>query len=1159
MYSEIRKIAAACAFVILGMGVAQGQEKADPLQLGFANPPASARPQVWWHWMNSNVSKPGIRFDLEWMRQVGIGGFQLFEEDLDTPQVVKNRAVFMTPRWQADVKYATTLAEQLGLQESIAGTEGWSQTGGPWVSASDGMKKYVWSKTVIEGGRPFHGKLPHPPENTGAFQGMGIRDVLSPPAGAKPIPQFYADSVVVAYRQPQTDVSVESFHPTITASGGSPDIAMLSDGDLSKATGIPNPPEGGKVWIQYAFAEPVTIRAVTLAMDEPIGLRGMLFRTPERQLEASDDGQAWRTVAALQSCVAPEITVSFPPIKARYFRVVFGHESPWRYPPWLVSIYSKLFGMDFSTPQKEYRIAELVLHPGARVNHFEEKAAFVPAPDLYAYPTSPAGAQDIVEKSDVIDLTSKMRPDGTLNWTPPPGKWVVLRFGYSLLGITNHPAAAEATGLEVDKLDGQDVRKYMESYLAIYKNAVGASNMGRRGIRNVTNDSWEAGSQNWTEDMIADFKRLRGYDPIPWMPVLTGEIVGSAPESDRFLWDFRQTIGDLIAKEHYGTLRQVLDQWHMGHSCESHESGRAFVGDGMEVKKFCDFPMSAMWTQAPGVNHIDYDHNADDREAASVAHIYGKKFVAAESLTSSAAPWAWSPTTLKPTIDQELVNGINRVVIQASTHQPLLRDAPGLTLGPYGLWFDRNETWAAQASPWLAYIARSSYMLQQGRFSADVLYFYGEDSNLTALYQHKSPNLPPGYGFDYVNADALIHVLKVDAKGRITTPGGVTYRILGLASNSRHMSLPVLRAIHRLVMEGAVVAGPKPDDDPSLADSQSEFHTLVNEMFGNGTGVRQLGKGKLYAGATVAEALTAMDVPPDFTFLSKSGGKADLKFVHRKLTDGDLYFVDNRSNAPASLDATFRVTGYAPQLWYAETGRSEPVSYAVSDGLTTVPLEMNAWGTVFVVFRTRTSKTSLTIPSSTTTTLETVEGPWTVAFQPHRGAPVSITMDQLSDWSKSKDLGVKYFSGVGTYTKTIQAPPEWFRRAAHIWIDLGNVKNLAVVRVNGKNLGQVWHPPYRIDATAALKPGANQIVIQVTNAWVNRIIGDQQPGAEKKYTFPDVAAYKASSPLLPSGLLGPVKLYSVRPENSASTRPQSARSRPPAVDSKPPRELGLLK
>ena len=277
----------------------------------------------------------------------------------------------------------------------------------------------------------------------------------------------------------------------------------------------------------------------------------------------------------------------------------------------------------------------------------------------------------------------------------------------------------------------------MENYLDSYKSAVGASNMGEHGVTSVTNDSWEAGSQNWTDDMVEQFRRLRGYNPMPWMPVLTGVVVGSSAQSDRFLWDFRETIGDLISSQHFGTIQQVLDQWHLQHYCESDEGGRAFVADGMEVKKDCQIPMGAMWTQSPGVNKIEYNYNTDDRESASVAHIYGQNLAAAESMTASTAPWAWSPATLRPTADQEFLNGINRIFIHESAHQPLINAKPGLTLGKYGQWFNRNETWANQAKPWVSYLARNSYMLQQGRFAADILYFYGQDTNLTALYRYR--------------------------------------------------------------------------------------------------------------------------------------------------------------------------------------------------------------------------------------------------------------------------------------------------------------------------------------------------------------------------------------------------------------------------------------
>jgi hypothetical protein len=655
--------------------------------------------------------------------------------------------------------------------------------------------------------------------------------------------------------------------------------------------------------------------------------------------------------------------------------------------------------------------------------------------------------------------------------------------------------------------------------------------MGKKGIRYIITDSWEAGSQNWTDHMLEEFRKRRGYDATPWLPVLTGQVVESSEASDRFLWDFRKTIADMIADEHYGQVEASIKERGMGHYGESHESGRAFVADGMEVKKLDDIPMSAMWTQSPGVNKEMFGYNADDRESASVAHIYGQNIVAAESMTAAAAPWAWSPATLKPTADQELLNGINRFVIHESAHQPLVgpHTAPGLTLGPFGQWFNRNETWAEQASPWIDYIARSSYLLQQGHFGADLIYFYGEDSNLTAIFANKAPDIPAGYGFDYINADGLIHELSVSG-GRIVTKSGMSYTLLGLDAYSKHMSLPVLRAIHKLVTDGAVVAGAKPADDPSLADDLTEFRKLNDELFGDGTGVHTVGNGKVYAGQRLTDVFAAMNLKPDFDY-SKPASDAKLLFVHRKVADGDIYFVDNRGDEAAKVDATFRVTGNAPELWHAETGKAEPASFTIADGHTTVPLNLEPWGTVFVVFRQPATATLRTLPSVAESQLSTVDGPWSVSFQPDRGAPPSVTLDRLISWSDSDDKGVKYFSGTGTYTKKIQASEDWFKPGAKLWLDLGDVKNLAEVTVNGKSLGIVWHAPYRVDATTALKPGVNEITIKVTNAWVNRLIGDQQPDATTKYTFADVKPYKANSPLLPSGLLGPVVVVKTTTED----------------------------
>jgi hypothetical protein len=267
----------------------------------------------------------------------------------------------------------------------------------------------------------------------------------------------------------------------------------------------------------------------------------------------------------------------------------------------------------------------------------------------------------------------------------------------------------------------------------------------------------------------------------------------------------------------------------------------------------------------------------------------------------------------------------------------------------------------------------------------------------------------------------------------------------------------------------------------------------------------------------------AIKLSEDFDY-TKPEADTRLLFVHRKLADADIYFVDNRSDRAEQLDATFRVAGKAPELWRAETAAMTPATYKVENDRTTVPLQLEPWGAVFVVFRHPAVAPSFTAPAVSETQLSTVSGPWALRFQPGRGAPDSITLDQLASWTTNDDAGVKYFSGVGTYTKTIDAPAAWFAAGAHVWIDLGQVKELAQVEVNGKPLGTVWHTPFRVDATGVLHPGSNQLIVRVTNLWPNRMIGDLQPGVTNPITFADVKPYKANSPLTDSGLLGPVEI-----------------------------------
>jgi hypothetical protein len=1099
-----RRLAVAAALLaLLGAWAVLAQTQADPLLSGFQNPPDSAKPRVWWHWMSGNITKEGIKADLEWMKRVGIGGFQNFDAGLNTPQIVEKRLVFMTPEWKDAFQYATTMADRLGLEMAIAGSPGWSESGGPWVTPAQAMKKYVWSETRVEGGRPFTGALAKPWSATGGYRNQPGQGRNLAGGGGTPAPEFYADAAAVAYRAPATDLTMSEMQARVTASGGSFDVAALTSGDLSKATPLPAAPVSERSWIQYEFPRPQTIRGLTFITNG-----GAFTRFPQgsnQQLEASDDGIQFHTVAAIPNGAR---TTAFPAATARFFRVTILTLPPQQ-------------GRGGASAPAGAQIAEFVLHATV-VNRFQDKAAFTSAANLYAMATPSVPAQDAVHKADVVDLTAKMHPDGTLDWTPPAGKWVVLRIGYSLTGHQNSPASPEATGLEVDKLNREYVKTYFDQYLDLYKNATGGL-MGRRGLQYIITDSWEAGTANWTDSMPAEFAKRRGYDMKPWIPALTGRIVESAEATDRFLWDFRKTLCDMVAEYHYDQLTQILKDRGMARYTESHESGRAFIGDGMEVKRSAAVPMSAMWTAQPGRSSAQYD--ADIRESASVAHIYGQNLVAAESLTAGSGAWTFSPETLKPTADREMSMGLNRFVIHTSVHQPSNDKIPGLGLGPYGQWFTRHETWAEEAKPWTTYLARSSYMLQQGSFVADIAYYYGEDSNVTALFSGNPAPIPAGYNFDYINSDVLQNRLTVAPNGTLTTATGMSYRVLALDPNSVHMPLAVLRKIRDMVKAGAVVVGAKPVDSPSLSDDQAEFQAIADQLWSGGA----FGKGKLFGTVGIAGALASLKLASDFEY-TKPQADTELAFVHRKLADGDVYWVSHRNARAEDVEASFRVEGKAPELWHADTGAVEAASYRIANGRTTVPLHLEPNDAVFVVFRKAAGAAIRAIPRPAETKIATLEGAWDVAFQPNRGAPVHAALPSLSSWHENSDPGVKYFSGTGTYTKTTQAPADWFQKGARLILDLGDVKNIAEVAVNGKPLGILWKAPFRVDVTSAIQPGVNTLEIKVTNLWVNRLIGDQQPDAARKYTYTAMPFYRADSALLPSGLLGPVRLMRSAPE-----------------------------
>ncbi len=1072
----------------------------DSLKSNFQSPPNEARPRVWWHWMNGNITQEGIRKDLEWMQRTGIGGFQNFDASLFTPVLVEKKLVFMTPEWKEAFHFATDLAHEKGLEMAIAGSPGWSVTGGPWVPARDGMKKYVWTETRLAGGQHFTGKLPQPAAATGNFQDVTLAISAITHEEVAGMPSFYADAYVIACKLPDGEPTLANLNPKVTSSGGSFSLNELTDGNLNHTDFLPPMKPGDDMWIQYEFSQPQTFKAASVTGASHDGMEAFNGGPLNRSLQVSDDGVNFREIASFTGSISPQNTVAFAAVSARFWRMAWKTLPP-PFNPWA----ALAGGNPQAATPDGINVAEFVLHPSDRIDQFEDKAGFTPWKEDNVSFFRAEG--DALSARDVVNLTDNMNADGTLDWVVPAGNWVILRFGYSLTGRQNHPASPEATGLEVDKLDADAVRTYINTYLDMYADATGGQ-LGAEGLGFMVLDSYEAGHMTWTHRFPEEFAKRRGYALDSWVPVLTGRVVNSREASEQFLWDFRKTIGELIVENHYEVIGEELHKRGMKRYTESHEDRRIYLADGMDVKRKADIPMAAMWTPGSPESKEEVRSEADIRESAAVAHIYGKKYVAGESMTSIQNAFTFTPQKLKRTADLEMASGLNRFVIHTSVHQPLDDKMPGFSLGPFGQYFTRQETWAEQARPWIDYLARSCEMLQQGRHVADVLVYYGENTNLTWRYREGLPKFA-GYEYDFANSTALIEAVKAE-NGKLVTPGGAIYSVLFLDESARLMTLPVLKKLRDLSNAGILLTGTLPEKSPSLSDDPTEYQEVLAEI--------------KVSGASVNEGLAGKGMQADVLI---SGNDAVIRYVHRAAPDLDIYWLDSRSSGANQVNISFRVTGRTPELWYPETGKSAPVSYKTENGRTVVDLQFNPWEAVFVVFRNKTTLAQLALPEMQISELFSIAGPWQVSFQPNRGAPASATFESLTSWSEQSDPGVKYFSGTATYSNSF--PLKKQKSGTRILLDLGEVHDLAEVVVNGQSLGILWKTPFQLDISEAVKKGNNSLEIWVTNTWVNRLIGDAQPGVTEKITFTTMPFYQATNALLPAGLTGKVRLIQSQP------------------------------
>lgn len=783
--------------------------------------------------------------------------------------------------------------------------------------------------------------------------------------------------------------------------------------------------------------------------------------------------------------------MDIPTTKARYFRVVC--DQP-----------------ESDKSGKFIKLGELVLHTVNRINFAEGKTGFTSFGDLSGHQTPETSGAD-----QVVDLTSKVDRQGILHWNVPLGRWKVFRFGWSLTGKENRPASPEATGLEVDKMDSSAVKKYIEHYLDMYKEASG-NRLGLHGIHYLLIDSYEAGNQTWTTQMPREFRKRRGYSLYSWLPVLTGQIIGNSEMSEKFLFDYRNTLGELIEENLYGQVAKIARQRNLQTYFESNECGRQFLADGLSVKSKADIPMGAMWAGDFADKHM---YDCDLKESSSAAHIYGKPFVAGESFTvagNHGTEYAYYPGNLKPTADRELSCGLNRFVIHESSHQPDDIHSPGLGLGFYGQWFNRHETWAEEAGPWINYLSRSSYLLQQGNYVADIAYYYGEDNSITGLFGRRHLVIPKGYSYDFINPEALTNALSFNGRDFVTT-GGMKYRLLVLDQNCARMTLSYLRKIDRMVRQGAPVWGQKPLEDPSLGEDSMEFKNLVKDIWDSD-------RKNVLTQNSLEDALEQLNIKPDLF----SPDMSSLRFIHRRIPEGEIYWISNCSDDSLQTVVSLRTSGLIPEIWHPDNGNITSADYEIYGGRTYVKLGMCGHDAQFIVLLNQAIETTKDSPEPVRKNIMTLDTDWDIHFQQNLGAPEQIHLDSLKSYTESSISGIRYFSGTALYEKDFKMSKK--SRKLHYELDLGNVGCMAVVTLNGKEVGSLWKSPYKIGITSQLKVGENNLQVKVINLWPNRIIGDLQSGVTKKYTWCSYNGYKASSPLLPSGLLGPVKIEEINSE-----------------------------
>jgi len=1128
------KIAVILLFVLVWLGPNFAFSQNSLNNDEFKTPPNSAKVHTWWHWINGNISKEGITKDLESMKQQGISqatilnvGSWIQMDLVDTP------SKFNSEEWFEMFKWALQEANRLGITIGVHNCDGWSTSGGPWITPEKSMKQYVWTKTTIEGGKEINAQLDKP---------QAVND-------------FYRDVAVIAFPVSENLNSYQKAEPKVTLNKTDAGIILNDDNPLSE--------------LKIKTGDAITILFTSeFTADKIVFFPRLVFDwddmskiTSQFVLKSSNDGINFKKISDCKLLgVNKSITISFPETKSKYYM------------------------LECVKSGENYALSEVELLKGdenpaysPKITALLEKVGSVKGLTENSYDVTPQNNLIGIPEKSIIDLTGSVSSEGNLKWNAPKGTWSVIRFGYTTTGKTNGPATPEGTGLEVDKMDSAALDFHFDSFAGKLVGAAG--NYTGNTFKFLLIDSWECNFQNWTQNFPKEFGTRRGYDITPWIPVLCGDVVENTQLSEAFLHDFNKTISDLIDEKyfkHFGELCHYNKLEMHAEIIYGNDGGYPSL-DILKSNNYPDLPMTEFWAQPNKEQFPEYQ--PADRPTAGfptyAALACNKQIIGSEAYTGYAH-YSESPADLKPFGDAAYCSGINQMILHSYVHQPSDKK-PGVTLMQFAAHFNRNNPWWEFAQGWMDYQSRIQYVLQKGEPVVDVIFYAGD--KLPQYFSKSVINdLPYGFQAGACNFDMLKNKAKM-VDGKLWFGGKQSFPVLTLPKSTA-MDFVTLKRIAELVNEGLTIWGPKPTEMLSLLEiknNSAEFSKLADELWGK-SAENQYGKGKVISGKPIGEVLKQMDLVPDFN--TSTNNPKELMFIHKRMDDADVWFVFNQQNKTLNRELLFHVEGKVPEIWYPLNGASiRPAVYSVEKNQVRIPVMIKPNESLIFVFRNGFDNNSinkvsqggiqifpkaksddkLVVPqakfangkydftthltgdfdftlSDGKTIKAALNQPQEVELSNFKARleffpiseekinPVEITT--LKSLTEFEDPAIKYFAGKVKYTIQFNAPNGFTASNNSVLMNLGNMDATAEVRLNSNFLGYVWLPNTEINVSGLLK-AENTLEVMVANVCRNRFIGDLiQYGNVKSLftTSPITTILNRNMPLKPSGLMGPLKL-----------------------------------